>query len=226
MSRFAISLLLSVLGTINGFEAQLKAQTRTNSGSTSQRAGQSSQPIAPPSSKLTLSVIEGRHGSNVLRPPSAMAPTVEVRDGDNRPVTGAVVTFSSPPEAPTVKFPNGRWSYSVVTNTSGQASVESMIPMGAGKFGIQVNATYLDSYADSTILEVNYPTLKAATTSGMINQANRVEIAHEHGISTTTKIGIVSAIAIAAGIGAYFAARGNTSKSAVTAGTPTVGAPK
>src|ERR1700751_1167273 len=128
MSRFVISIVLSALGVLTGFGAQLNAQIGPTSVSGSLPHAPGSEDVSSASLKLNLSVISGRDGSNILRPPSAVPPTVEIRDANNQPVTGAVVTFTAPQDAPTVKFPNGMSSYSVVTNGSGQASVTDMAP--------------------------------------------------------------------------------------------------
>jgi hypothetical protein len=201
MFRFCSSLILSALGALTGF--QLQAQD---------------------SSHLSVYVIAGADAGNVLRPPSVVTPTISVRYLNNRPATGAIVTFSAPKTEPTVKFPNGSTSYSVVTDTSGQASVENMVPLGLGGFSIQVYVNYLDEYGSVTIHETNYATLKSAAESGAMNQRNRLALPNEHGMSTAAKVGIVSGIAVAAGLGAYFALRAHN-RNTVSVGTPTVGAP-
>jgi hypothetical protein len=171
-------------------------------------------------------VVLGRNGSNILKPPSVVPPTVEVRDANNHPIVGAIVTFSSPGEEPTVTFPNGNHRYSMVTDTSGRVAVENMVPLGAGKFTISVSATYDDSFGNSTIQETNYLTLKMATASGMINEPNRVQSPVDHGLSRGAKIGIIAAIVAGAGIGGFFAAHSHSgSSNTVSVGTPTVGAP-
>jgi hypothetical protein len=211
MHRFFLSVILSGFGILTGF--QVNAQT----------------PLPPaanpsPSSPLSVYVIAGSNAVNVLKPPSVVPPTVSVRYLDNRPATGAIVTFSAPRKEPTVKFPNGATSYSVVTDVNGQATIENMTPLGLGGFDIQVYVTYLDEYGSATIRETNYPTLKAASESGTAIRGNRLAVPTEHGLSTAAKVGIISGIAVAAGLGAYFALRGH-STTTVSAGTPTVGAP-
>jgi hypothetical protein len=191
--------------------------------------GNGQQGTPAPSAKsylLNVTVIAGRGAANVLRPASAIPPVVEVRDVDNHPVIGAVVTFSAPLEEPTVTFPNGNRSYSVVTDTSGQAAVESMIPLGVGSFSIEVSAAYDDDHGATTIPEANYTTLKAATSAGALTRGNRVEVASDHSLSTSAKVGIVGVVAAAAGVGLFFGLRGHgSSSSSISVGTPTVGAP-
>jgi len=210
MSRFCCSVFLSVFGVLTGFQLQ----------------AQSPSPQAQSPSPMSVYVIAGGDAVNVLKPPSVVPPTIAVRYVNNQPAVGAIVTFSAPKAEPTVKFPNGATSYSVVTDTSGQATIENMLPLGIGGFSIQVYVTYLDEYGSATIHETNYPTLKAASESGSFNARNRLQPPAEHGLSTAAKVGIVSGIAVAAGLGAYFALHGGHAASSVAVGTPTVGAPK
>lgn len=190
--------------------------------------GQTPQaPAAPTNESLIVVVVAGRNGTNILRPPSAAPPVIEVRDNADRPVAGAIVKFSAPESEPTVKFPNGRSSYSLVTDLSGRAVVENMTPVGTGKFQLDVTATYLDVYTTAMIRETNYSTHKLAMASTSLDAANQVPSPVEHqGLSTGAKVGIIAGIAVvAAGVGAYFAFRGHGSTGTVAAGTPTVGAP-
>lgn len=209
MSRSVVSCVLAVIGAFVGFQGEGFAQTGAQA----------------PSASLTVNVIKGRDAANILKPPSVVPPTVDVRDANNRPIIGAVVTFTSPTDEPTVKFPNGNRSYSVVTDLAGRATVEDMVPMGLGTFHIEVAATLADSNGSARISETNYPTLKAATGVASISDANRVKVPTEHGLSTGAKVGIIAAVGVAIGVGVFFAERGHKTSSSVSAGTPTVGAP-
>jgi hypothetical protein len=227
MCRFAISVLLTAFGLATGFDTDLYAQSPAAAKpSAANPSAQAARTLPSAISNVTVTVLAGRDAANTLSPPSVIPPRIQVRDASNRPVTGAVVTFSSAREAPTVTFPNGSWSYSVVTDTSGEAVIDNMVPTGLGKFQIGITVTYLDSVVNSTISQTNYQTLKAATAAGFVNEPYRVQLRDDHGLSTGTKIGIAAAIAVAVGIGVYFAVRGHGSSNSVTAGTPTVGAPQ
>lgn len=218
-------MILSLLGALTGFEVQLNAAPPVQAAQ-AQRPG---SPAAHNPSSLTVNVISGRNGANILKPASAVQPMVEVRDGNNRPVIGAVVTFSAPLDEPTVKFPNGNRNFSLVTDDSGRVTVENMLPMGVGKFEIDVAVSYGDSHAESVIPQANYPTLKAASAPGNLTIGSRVATPEGGGLSTGAKIGIVAGIvAVGAGLGIYFATRGhgsNNSNSSISVGTVTVGAP-
>lgn len=225
MYRCTFSIVLSILGMLTGFEAQLNAAPPVQVS----QAGRPGSPAAHNASSLNVNVISGRNGANILKPASAVQPTVEVRDGNNRPVIGAVVTFSAPMDEPTVRFPNGGRNYSTVTDESGRVTVENMVPVGVGKFEIEVAASYDDSHAGSVIPQANYPTLKAASAPGNLTIGSRVATPESGGLSTGAKIGIVAGIvAVGAGLGIYFATRGHSSSnpnSSISVGTVTVGAP-
>jgi hypothetical protein len=223
MCRLAVSAVLSLVGALSGFEGRASAQVADFPARDSQQAPQT-RPIGSPSS-LNVVVLAGKQAANVLNPPSAVPPVIELRDASNRPVIGAVITFSAPADEPTVKFPNGNRTYSLVTDTSGRVAVENMLPLGAGKFSIDITANYDDSFGSASIQETNYPTLKSATAAGMANEANRVRSPVDHGLSKGAKIGIVAAVVAAGGIGIFFAAHAHSASSTVSVGTPTVGAP-
>jgi hypothetical protein len=132
-------------------------------------------------------------------------------------------------DEPTVRFPNGGRNYSLVTDTSGRVSVENMVPVGIGRFNIDVAVTYDDSHAGSVISQSNYLTLKAATAPGNLTAGSSIAKPMNEGLSTGAKIGIVAGIvAVGAGLGIYFGTRGHTSSSSnssISVGTVTVGAP-
>ena len=220
-------MILVAVGLATGFDTNSYAQAPpAPKASPAHQSVPAARNVPSAGPNITVTVLAGRDAANTLSPPSVIPPRIAVRDAGNRPITGAVVTFSSPREAPTVTFPNGSWSYSVVTDTSGEAIVDNMVPTGLGKFQIDVTVTYLDSVVNSAISQTNYPTLKAATAAGFVNAPYRVQLRNDNGLSTGTKLGIAAAVAAAVGIGIYFAVRGHGSSNSVTPGTPTVGAPQ
>ncbi|MBV8896742.1 MAG: hypothetical protein JO051_09535 [Acidobacteriaceae bacterium] len=224
MFRCTFSIILSLLGALTGFEAQLNAAAPVQAA----QAPAASSPAGHNSASLSVDVISGRNGTNILKPASAVQPVLEVRDANNRPVIGAIVTFSSPMDEPTVRFPNGNRNYSMVSDESGRVAVENMVPLGVGKFQVDVAVSYGDSHADAVIPQTNYPTLKAASAPGNLSMGSRVAAPESGGLSRGAKIGIVAGIvAVGAGVGIYFATRGHStnSNSSISVGTVTVGAP-
>jgi hypothetical protein len=113
---------------------------------------------------LRVVVIEGEDGVNIIQQKTAVRPLVEVRDRNNLPVPGAVVTFSIQGGASTF---GGASTLTVATNAAGQAAVTSLTPSTAGVFQIQVSAAFQGQVATATIAQTNVMTAaQAAAAAG------------------------------------------------------------
>lgn len=190
------------------------------------------QPLmaAPPQqapAKLSIVIVEGEGAINNIRQRTAREPIVQVVDENNRPVAGATVAFLLPGTGPGGTFPGGAHALTVVTDQKGQAVAKGLVHNGeAGKFQIEVNATYQE--------------LTASTT---INQANAVLTAAAAGGGGAGKIIAILAVvggAAAAGV-FYFGSKGNggngvtpgpspgpspgPTSTTITPGNPSVGGP-
>ena len=154
--------------------------------------------------KLNLTIVEGEGAINNIRQRTAREPIVQVVDENNRPVAGATVAFLLPGSGPGGTFPGGARSLTVLTNKNGQAVAKGLRHNGqAGKFEIQVNASYQDLTATTTIHQAN-AVLTAAAAGGI-----------------SGKLIAILAIAGAAAAGGVFAAKGKGGGG----GTPTPGPP-
>jgi hypothetical protein len=126
-------------------------------------AGAQAQPA------LRVVVIEGEDAVNIIQQKTAVRPIVEVRDRNNLPVPGAVVTFSIQGGASTF---GGASTLTLATNAAGQAAVTGLTPSAAGAFQIQVSAAFQGQVATATIAQTNVMTAaqaaaaSAATGSG------------------------------------------------------------
>ena len=69
---------------------------------------------------LRIVVIAGEDAVNIVQQKTAVAPIVEVRDRNDQPVAGAVVTFTIRGRAAT--FARGARTLTVTTNSGGQAT--------------------------------------------------------------------------------------------------------
>jgi len=165
--------------------------------------------------KLNIVIVEGEGAINNIRQRVAREPIVQVTDENNRPVAGATVVFFLPKDGPGGTFPGGARNLSVVTGQDGRAVARGLRTNDiAGKFQIQVEATYQGVSATATI-----------------TQSNAVLAAAAGGISG--KLLAIFAIAGGAAAGGVIAAtRGGKETAAppptpttVSAGTPSVGAP-
>ncbi|HYB95317.1 MAG TPA: hypothetical protein VEC39_10110 [Vicinamibacterales bacterium] len=116
-----------------------------------------------PATPLRIVVVQGEDGVNIIQQKTAVRPIVEVRDRNNLPVSGAIVTFSI--EGGTASF-GGASTLTVATNAAGQAAVSSLTPSAAGAFQIQVSAAFQGQVATATIAQTNVMTAAQAAAAG------------------------------------------------------------
>ncbi len=122
---------------------------------------------AQPNAGLKIVVIEGEGGVNIIQQKTAVKPLVEVRDRNNQPLAGVVVTFSI--EGGKAATFAGASTLTVATNAAGQAAVTGLTPSAAGAFQIQVSAAFQGQVATATIAQTNVMTAAqaaAASASG------------------------------------------------------------
>jgi hypothetical protein len=184
-------------------------------------------------SDLSIRVLEGEDGVNIIRTKSAVKPVVQVVDRNNLPVAGATVVFALPSSGATATFAGGAKTLTVITNTAGRAAVSSMTPVGSGSFNIGITASFQGQVATTTLAQTNYLTVAAAQAAG----ANTGAIAGGGGaggggLSTGAIIGIVAGAAAAAAGVAVSKGGGDSSPPRVpngtigVPGTPTLGPPR
>ena len=170
----------------------------------------------PEKSGLRIAIIQGDKAANVVDKPAGKV-TIEVRDTNNAPVTGAMVTFSAPGDGPGVIFVNGQREASAVTDESGRATIPTATAVNAGAFEYHIKATYQGQEAETTIAQTNYMTAAQAANSGATPAA-----ASKH--STKLLWVVLGVVAVAAGVGAAAFHGGSSSGSAATNPTVTLGA--
>lgn len=114
-------------------------------------------------SALRIVVIEGEDAVNIVQQKTAVRPIVEVRDRNNLPVAGAVVTFSI--EGGGAASFGGASTLTIATNAAGQAAVTSLTPSSIGAFQIQVSAAFQGQVATATIAQTNVMTAAQAAAA-------------------------------------------------------------
>jgi len=145
--------------------------------------------MAQEAPKLRILVVDGEGAINNLKQRVAREPIVEVRDENDRPVGGAIVTFTLPNVGPSAVFPNGSRILLVTTDQRGQAVARGLQPSGGkGNFQIRVSASHEGNSASTTINMEN-----VAGGGG--------------GIGTGGWAALIGGIAAAAGAGLYFGLR-------------------
>jgi hypothetical protein len=172
--------------------------------------------------ELNIVVLEGEGATNNVRQRVARDPVVRVEDENHKPIVGAAVVFTLPTEGATGEFANGAKSLTIMTDSQGQATAQSlrMNPV-AGKVPIHVNASYRGLTARTSITQFTVlpPGAKASSSSS------------GHGGHGGLIAVLVVLGAAAAGGGAYFATRSSGSAVnppptvapiGITAGTGTI----
>lgn len=101
---------------------------------------------------LKTVVIAGEDAVNVIQQETAVASVVEVRDGNDQPVAGAVVRFAIQGGRATF---NGARALTVTTNVAGRAAVTGLTPTGAGAFQISAAAAFQGQTAVVAIAQTN-----------------------------------------------------------------------
>jgi hypothetical protein len=146
---------------------------------------------------LRVVVIEGEDAVNIIQQKTAVRPVVEVRDRNNLPVSGALVTFSI--EGGKAASFGGASTLTVATNAAGQAAVTGLTPSAAGAFQIQVSAAFQGQVATATIAQTNVMTAAQAAAAGAASSgsAGGGAAGGGGGLSATT-VGVVGA-AVAGG---------------------------
>lgn len=127
------------------------------------------QPQATPAA-LHVVVIAGEDAVNIIQQKTAVKPVVEVRDRNNLPVSGALVTFTI--EGGKAATFGGASTMTVATNAAGQAAVSSLSPAVSGAFQINVSAAFQGQIATATIAQTNVLTAaQAAAAAAGANSA-------------------------------------------------------
>ncbi len=148
------------------------------------------RPVAAQSPNLKIVVLEGEDAVNVIQQKTAVRALVEVRDRNNLPVPGALVTFSVGGRGGAA-FANGVRTLTVTTNAAGQAAVTGLTPTTAGAVRIQVSAAFQGQTATAVIEQTIVATAAQAAALG--------GAAAGGGLSTGAILGIVGGVAAVAG---------------------------
>jgi len=175
-------------------------------------------PPAPGSqAQLRIVIVEGQGAINNIKDRVTREPVVQVVDENQRPVAGAAVSFFLPNQGPGGTFPDGTRTLTVTTDAQGRA-VAAHIKRNnvAGQMQIRVTASYSGQTATALITQTN---LAGGSSPGL---------------SATAKVLIAVGLAGGAAAGAIAATHGGGSSNTpapapaitITAGTPTVGAPR
>jgi hypothetical protein len=176
-----------------------------------------------PNGGLHIEIMTGDRGINIIKKKTAVKPVVEVRDRNNLPVAGALVTFTSPSDGPSLIFANGARSIEVTTDAAGRATTVGMKPVGPGHFQVNVSASFHSQTATASMSMTNVVNAAAATAAAAAGGT----VATGAGAATIPTGVIVAIVAVAAGaavgIGVGLSHHGSSSAAATTTPTVTIG---
>jgi len=119
--------------------------------------------VPAPSGALKVIVIAGEDAVNIIQQKTAVTPIVEIRDRNNLPVAGAVVTFTI--QGGTGGAFGGASALTVTTNAAGQAAAAGFSPLTAGAVQINVQAAFQGQVAAATIVQTNVLTAAEAAAA-------------------------------------------------------------
>ncbi len=121
--------------------------------------GQSKTGIQPPlqatmTEKLRVIVLQGQGATHEIARGLTALTVVEVRDENDRPVEGAVVTFRLPESPQVGSFAGGIMSQTSRTNSQGQAGMAGFVPsQNSGSVVIKVTAVFGKLMGRATITQ-------------------------------------------------------------------------
>jgi hypothetical protein len=122
--------------------------------------------VAGQAAPFKIVVLAGEDSVNVIQQKTAVAPLVEVRDRNNNPVSGVVVTFAVQ-GGKAAAFQGGAATLSVATNAAGQAAAAGFTPLTAGAVNISIEAAIQGQVVTAAITQVNVMTVaEAAAAAG------------------------------------------------------------
>jgi len=182
--------------------------------------------LSQPATPFKIVVLAGEDSVNVIQQKTAVAPLVEVRDRNNNPVSGAVVTFAVQ-GGKAAAFQGGATTITVATNAAGQAAAAGFTPLAAGAVNISVEAAIQGQVVTAAITQVNVMTAAEAAAAGASGAAAGGGAAGGGaaggggGISGTT-VGIVGAVAAAGAVAATQAGGSGGEAATSTRPSPTV----
>jgi hypothetical protein len=121
----------------------------------------SAQEAAPPPPKqaggtLKIVTLEGEGAKNVIKTRYAVQPVVEVRDENDKPVSGAEVVFQLPAAGPGGVFNGWMRTQTLRTDAEGKAGTNGFTPNDdEGRFNIKVTATSNGKTGSTIIAQSN-----------------------------------------------------------------------
>lgn len=215
MRRVGLPILICLLGAA-GLPAQQPATPRANAAT--------QQPAPAPANAgafnatLKILILEGADAVNNIRVPMPTDLAVEVRDQNDRPVEGAMVSFQSPLMGPSGSFEGGVRNKDFITNVQGQAVASFTPNMELGRFTIQVKAMIGGLTGMTNIMQRNATETQQGGKKSWLSRHKKLVI-----ILAAGAVGGVLAVVLTRGSSS--SPSSTTTTVTITPGVPTVGGP-
>jgi hypothetical protein len=182
---------------------------------------QAMAPAGPPAPALKIVILEGEDVSNNVKERIAREPVIQVEDENHKPVAGAAVLFSIDSQGghAGASFLNGAKTFSGQTDANGRIVARGYRPnTHTGQFHINVTASKGNQTSHATISQTNIVVAGAAgaSTAGMAGFLS----------THVVLVSLVVAGAVVGGVVGGAIVTGNSSRTTITTGTGTVGAPQ
>jgi len=116
---------------------------------------------------LKIIVIAGEDAVNIIQQKTAVSPIVEVRDRNDLPVAGALVSFAIG-GGHNAAFGGGLQTLTVTTNAAGRAAAIGLTPTSSGAVQINVTAAFQGQTATATITQANFTTAAQAAQAAKV----------------------------------------------------------
>jgi hypothetical protein len=118
---------------------------------------------------LKIEIVEGDGAINNIKQRVSREPVVQVTDENDRPIGGAIVTFTLPQTGAGGVFANGSHLLTVTTDASGRAAAVGLRPNNvAGNFQIRVTASHQGQTASTSIPQSNAAALATGVSAAKV----------------------------------------------------------
>ena len=112
---------------------------------------------------LHIVALEGDRAVNSLKRKMTAKVVVEVLDGSNLPVAGALVTFSTPRSGASAVFADDLRTTTAVTDTAGKVAPPNITAVNLGSFNYEIRAMYREQEATTTVSQTNVANVASAS---------------------------------------------------------------
>ena len=181
---------------------------------------------------LKVVIVQGQGVINNVGNGSLQTLEVQIRDENDKPVSGANVTFLLPERGPGGTFLGTYNKLNLATNDEGNAIANSFQPnLVQGRFQIHVIAAQGDRTGSGDISQTNVVQSKDLTptgtaSGGIITRFKSIKLSRRTKIIAGVAVGAIVALAVTTGGGGSSTSVTSSTATSILPGTVAVGAPR